>query len=238
MTDAKKTGALTVSKSCLFSVILATGLTLGTAASGAILSPDPTLPILGVPFVASGGGNCFPTAGVCFQLGALTFTSVVPSPPAPAPFNPSGQDIVANAFFTGELTDLSFAPLGPVMLTGTVGQEVLGRTTATATGSWTTELLAVDLTGPVLGHTLTMQLNTGTPSTGTASVTPVGGDESKGLFRIDSFFDVFVDLTLDTPTPLHATRQAHLEAAPEPASVALLTVGLLGLAASRRHRSR
>jgi PEP-CTERM motif-containing protein len=216
---------------------MAAGLTLGTEAGASVITSDPTLPVLGVPFAASGGGSCFPTAGVCFQFGSLTFTSVIGSPPAPAPFNASGQDILANAFFTGELTDTSFNPLGLVTLTGTVEQEVLGRTTATQTGSWATELLAVNLAGTVLGHNLTMTLDSGTPSTGTTSIVPITVDgNNNGTFRVDSFFDVFVDLTLDTPTPLHATRSAHLEAAPEPASVALLTMGLLSLAASRRRR--
>lgn len=220
-------------KSYLLGAVLVAGLTLGAPAGASVITSDPTLPVLGVPFGAAGGGNCFPAAGVCFQFGSLTFTSVIGSPT----FNASGEDILANAFFTGELTDLSFNPLGLITLTGTVEQEVFGRTFATQTGSWSTELLAVNLTGLVLGHTLTMQLNSGTPSTGTTSVTEIGvGTDDKQSFRIDSFFDVFVDLTLDTPTPLNATRSAHLDLVPEPASVAVLTVGLLSLAAARRRR--
>jgi hypothetical protein len=224
---------MTMSKSRLFAAVLSAGMTIGAAASGAIISSDPTLPVLGVPFAVSGGGSCFLPAGVCFVPGALTFTSVEASPPAPPPFNAAGQDIVTNTFFTGELTTLTSVPIGPVTLTGTVEQEVLERTFSTETGTWTTDLLAVNLTGPVLGHTLTMQLDSRTPSTGTTSIAPTGNPDS---FVISSFFDVFVDLSLDGPTPLNTTRAAHLELVPEPASIALLTAGLLGLAALRCHR--
>jgi hypothetical protein len=188
------------------------------------------LPVLGVAYAASGGPNCFPALHVCSQLGSLTFTSVISSA-----FDPFGQDILTNAFITGELTDSSLNFLSPITLTGTVEQEVTGRTTSAATGTWATKLLAVNLTGMVLGHTLTMTLDGSTPSTGTTSIVPIGDGDKTG-FRIDSFFDVFVDLTLDTTPPLQTTRASHLELAPEPASAAVLTVGLLSLAASRRRR--
>ena len=77
-----------------------------------------------------------------------------------------------------------------------------------------------------------------------ASVEAIAGSD---LFRIDSFFDVFVDLTLDGPTPLHATRSAHLAllpaAVPEPASLTLLAGAVLccppcDAAAARTEASR
>jgi len=230
---------MTMSKSYLFAVVLGAGSMMGVGASGAIISPSPTLPLLGVPFVVSGGGSCFPTAGVCFVPGTLTFTSVVPAPPAPPPFNVAGEDILTNAIFTGQLTTLSSLPLGLVTLTGTIEQEVLGRTFSTETGSWAVDLLAVDLTGPVLGHTLTMHLDGTTPSTGIASITPAGGPGDESSFLVSSSFDVFLDLSLDQTPPLHATREAHLDlAVPEPASLGLLTASLFGLTAVRRGRRR
>jgi hypothetical protein len=225
-----------MSKPYLFASLLTAGLTLCTAAGASVFSPTATLPLLGQAYATSGGGSCFPAAGACFQPGVLTFTSVVPSPPAPPAFNASGQDIVVNAFFTGELTDLSLVPIGQVTLTGTVEQEVLGRTSSVETGSWTTDLVSIDLTGAVLGRTLTMQLDGSTPSTGTTSIVLAGSGDNAG-FLISSFFDVFVDLSLDGTTPLHTTREAQLELVPEPASIALLSMGTLGLAMFRRKRT-
>lgn len=221
----------------LIPVILAAGLAFCSTARAAVISSSPSLPPLGVGFGVSGAGTCFNAAGVCAIPGVLTFTSVVASPPAPPAFNSSGQDIRVNATLTAELTTLSNVPIGSLVLTGTVEEEVLGRTFSTQTGSWSVELLAVELSGPVLGHTLSLQLDSATPSIGMASVEAIAGSD---LFRIDSFFDVFVDLTLDGPIPLHATRAAHLAllpaAIPEPASLTLLAGAVLGLATMGRRR--
>ena len=104
------------------------GLALGgTNARAAVFSSTPSLPPLNVPFVSAGVG-CFSVAALCIQPGSVTFTS------ATSTFDPSGQDIVANAVYTGTLTDLSHNALGPVVLTGTLKEEVLGRTFSTETG--------------------------------------------------------------------------------------------------------
>ncbi len=216
----------TVIAGCLSSLLAS------AAAHASYISATPTLPPLGVPFVSVGGVGCFPAAGVCVQPGSLTFTSVIS-----ASFDASGQNILANATYDGTLTNLSHVPIGPITLTGTVEEEVLGRTFSTQTGSWNTELLSLALSGPVLGHTLTLGLGV-PPSTGMASIQPVGVNQGEA-FRIDSFFDIFVDLTLDSTPPLHTTRgplHAELVAAPEPASLVLLVGGVLGLAAARRSR--
>ena len=93
----------------------------------------------------------------------------------------------------------------------------------------------MSLTGAVQGHTLTLTLGA-PPSTGGASVERIGdGFDAEG-FLIDSFFDIFVDLALDTTPPLNATRgPIHLAiAAPEPTSIALVGTGLLLLAGLRQ----
>lgn len=200
----------------------------GTGARAAVFSSTPSLPPLNVPFVSAGVG-CFQAAALCIQPGSVTFTS------ATSTFDLSGQDIVANAVYTGTLTDLSHNALGPVVLTGTLEEEVLGRTFSTETGTWSTEIKALLLAGAVQGHTLTLKLGA-PPSTGVASVESIGNDFDAEGFLIDSFFDVFVDLTLDTPTPLHTTLgPIHLAiAVPEPTSIALVGTGLLLLAGVRQ----
>jgi len=203
----------------------------GGVARAAIISTSPTLPPLDAPFVSADGVGCFPAAGVCVQPGSLTFDSVVSTM-----FDPTGQNIVANASYEGTLTTLSNTPIGPITLSGTVEQLVLGRTSATQTGTWNTELLAMLLTGPVLGNTLTLVLGS-TPSIGMASIEPIAEE----LFRIDSFFDIFVQLSLDSVPPLNATRgPIHAELAPagvpEPSVVTLLAAALLGLVGVRWRR--
>jgi hypothetical protein len=133
-------------------------------------------------------------------------------------------------------------------------QEIFGRGSDTETGTWATQILALSLTGlvtlPVLGtHPLDVTLDPANPSTGSTTVEPFGGgagfgladlpfDNSDGgeqLFRISSFFDVFVELQVEG-TPLTAERgPIHADlGVPEPASLALLAGPLLAMGIVRR----
>ena len=158
--------------------------------------------------------------------------------------NAAGQDIISGAIYSGTLTDLAHVPIMPVQLSGTVEQEVLGRTFPTQLGSWTVDLVSLSLSGLVLGHMLTLTLDPAheDESTGTTSITPIG-PSGIGGFRIDSFFDVFVELSLDTPIPLTTTREITAEAVqavPEPSSIAAIAIALsmTGILYRRRARHR
>jgi hypothetical protein len=193
-----------------------------TPAGASVITSTPTLPLLGVPYTTSPGANCFPLAGVCFSDATFTLTT-----PVSSSFNAAGQDITSGALYSATLTDLSDNPLGTLELTGTAEQEVLGRTSSTELGSWTTDLVSLSLSGPLLGHTLTLSLDTtpGHESTGETSIEQI----DRNRFRIDSFFDVFVDLTLDTLPPLHTTRgpiHATAGTIPEPPSIAAIAAAL------------
>ena len=208
------------------------GLTFGTGlARASIISSSPSLPPLGVPFSSPTGVGCFLTAGFCALPGALTVTSI-DFDPTKTFFDLSGQHIGGDATFTGTLTNLSHVPVGSFSLTGTFEMGVAGRMSDTAIGSWSAELDLLSLAGSVQGGTLTVGLQSTPSSTGMASVEPVAGQE--GLFRVDSFFDVFVDLNFGQ---LHAdVGPIRVALAPEPAGLALLAGPVLGLAALRRRR--
>ena len=200
-------------------------LCAGTAAARAqVITNSPSLPVLNSPYIAAASLGCFPAAMACVSGGSLTLTSVVSST-----FDSSGQDITADATYMGELTDLSNAPIGPLDLSGTISEEIVGRGSDTDTGTWTTDLTALSLTGQALGHTLDLTL--GGASSGTTSVIPLG--ENK--FQVTSFLNVFVDLTLEG-TGLTADVgpvQENLEPVDEPAGLALFAVPLLALIAVR-----
>ena len=201
------------------------------SALAAVISGTPTLPLLGVPYSSATGVGCFPTAGFCIEAGSLTFTAL-----SSKSFNTSGEDLTMQASYTGTLTDTSDHILGPLLLTGSVEEQVLGRTFSTETGSWNTKLVSLALSGPLQGHTLSLGLGA-SDSTGTNSIDPIGG----GLYQIDSFFDVFVDLTLDTNTPLHATRGPVLltlqpTPVPAPAGLTLLAAPVLFLSLAHWRR--
>lgn len=215
----------------LFGAFIAAWACVGPARAD-VISSTATLPLLDAPYVASTGAGCFTTAGVCVAGGSLTLTSLVSTS-----FNSFGQDILTDAVYTATLTNLGNTPIGSLTLTGTVEQEVIGRFTSTQTGSWTDDLVAVALSGPALGNTLTLGLDPSDTSSGTTSIVPVGD----GTFLINSFFDVFVDLSLDSPTPLQTSVgpiELTATAAPEPAGLVLLGLPLLTLCAVRLTASR
>lgn len=208
----------------------------GSGARAAVISSTPTLPVLGVTY-AGGGVGCFPAAGVCIDPGAFMPLALVSST-----FNATGQDIVTTVSYTGMLTTLTHAPLGPITLSGTMEQEVVGRTFDTELGTWETDLVSLALSGPVLGHTLTVGLDPTTPSVGSTSVSSLSRTDL--MFEIDSFFDVFVELSLDTPTPLH-TQRGPIHAAlvapaavAEPGTLALMGLGIALFAFGRRREWR
>ncbi len=79
----------------------------------------------------------------------------------------------------------------PVVLTGPVTTVVRGKGGAT-TGSWDTEILSMNLTGDVGGIPIEIRESPSLPSVGQTTVTAIGG----GRWQIDSFFDVYTELSI------------------------------------------
>jgi len=112
--------------------------------------------------------------------------------------------------------------------------------TATSTNPFTVETFSISIPGSNTKFQLDLPPPAG-DDTGTYTVTGGGGN-----FQINSFFDVFVDLTLDgafggntgspnfLPNSSTGLLQFELVNVPEPASLALLVPALLGLGWARR----
>jgi len=134
----------------------------------------------------------------------------------------------------GACTGLACAGLGippgfPVEMNGPVQTVVYDRLTS-LTGTFQTEIVAMSLTGT--GGIMIRESPT-LPSTGQTTITDIGG----GLYHIDSFFDVFTELSLDGGTnwiPNSGGPTHVVLGIPEPASVVLMGVALVGLLSWRR----
>ena len=198
-----------------------------------VVTDTATLPLLGFPYIASNPVGCFPAAGVCVSGGAFTLGL-----PVSSSFSALGQDITSAITYAATLTNLSNVPIGPVQLSGTFEQQVLGRTFATETGSWTTTIIALSLSGPVLGNNLTLMQDPTQQSNGKTSIAPTGDRR----FIVDSFFDVFFELKLDSAPPLQTKGgPIHVTAVtPLPAALPLFATGLgaLVLLAWRRKQKQ
>ena len=102
------------------------------------------------------------------------------------------------------------------------------------TGTFDTEMLEMSLSGvSPLGPFMIRESPTKV-STGKTTIADIGG----GLYQIDSFFDVFTELSTDGGQNwLPATSGAgHLALVPEPASMSLLVLGAVSMAGFVRRR--
>jgi hypothetical protein len=217
-------------------------LAISTSARADVISTSPLPVVLGVPYSSSTAGHCFPSAGYCVKLGSLTFDSLAAAPRygSPPVLPDIGEDFTLNVTYNGTLTYLDGTVVGPMTLTGTIDETFVGRTFDAETGSFNVDVNAINLSGPLNGNTVTLSLDDSPfdESTGSTVVTPL----PDATFDIASFFDVFVDVDLDTNTPLHARLgPIHLSMSdsqtvstiPEISSLAVLLGALASLLALR-----
>ena len=94
-----------------------------------------------------------------------------------------------------------------------------------------TELLQLDISGGNLPAGVLIRESPTLPSLGQTAIRDIGG----GQFQIASFFDVFTELSVDggqTWTP--SVGSVTMQLVPEPATVLLLTFGIVAGTAGRR----
>jgi hypothetical protein len=125
--------------------------------------------------------------------------------------------------------------LGQCPITATCPTEtiVFGKI-GNVTGTFDTEMLSMSLSGVTpLGPFMIRESPT-KQSLGKTTITDIGG----GLFQIDSFFDVFTELSTDGgATWIPSNNGAgHMVLVPEPTSMSLLAAGFVGLMGFIRRR--
>ena len=204
---------------------------LAESAQASVVTPTASLPLIGVPYVSPPpGAGCFTIATACVNPGAFILTN-------PVMYSYSGGDQIITAGVTYDATltpPMETNIIGSVDLAGTVEMTVIGRASNTETGSFTVDITELSLSGPLSlsgspldGRTLMVGLDTSETSSGTTTIVADGA-----AFKINSFFDVFVDITLDLPTtsPSTSVGPIFLVAVPEPSTWALALLGFAGLA--------
>jgi hypothetical protein len=180
-----------------------------------------------------------------YQIGALTIQAVrirhsgfLASFPPPLTVGAStshtfgstlqGQIIVNNGP-PAPFTDPATVSVTVTKASGPAGSSPLG--------TFNTQMTQLDVD---LGGGMKIRIDPTTPSVGQTTISDAGG----GQFRINSFFDIFTDLSLDngaTWTPSSVSGHVDLTANPEPSSLVLGSIGAvvcLGAVRARRRRSR
>jgi len=134
------------------------------------------------------------------------------------------------------LVSVNGSPFTAASGNGPATWETFGKI-GNVTGTFATEWLSMTISGTSPFGPFMIRESPTLASTGQTTISALGG----GQFKIDSFFDVFTELSIDGGASwLPANSSAHviLTELPEPSAYALcgLAVGLLGLSRARRSR--
>jgi hypothetical protein len=243
---ARAEGAL---RKLFTSVVLAASLLLlpATAQAIPVISTSPSLPPT----------HCLPGANFTFcayrAVQPVTYTNV------PSPFGPVtvvldnifhfGGPLFSDDFriivraasggntletFNSTLTAMASIngnPAIPFSLTGSVQIMLFGYNDGDL-GTFNTEMVSMLLTD---GGTTRVRESPTLASLGQTSIADIGG----GFFAIDSFFDVFTELSLDSGanwTPSQ-TSERVITGVPEPGTLSLLGIGVIAIRLIRRRRA-
>jgi hypothetical protein len=131
------------------------------------------------------------------------------------------------------MVSINGGPLQPIMMSGPVDTVAYNKGPTDTTGTFDTEMLSMSLTGAGV----MIRESPTRASTGKTSITDIGG----GMYHIDSFFDVFTELSVDggmTWIPKAGNRgtRVYLGGIPEPSSLVLATLAMFGAAGLTRRR--
>jgi hypothetical protein len=196
-------------------------------------APDDRLPNPAQPHVSNGPivYPGVPGGPIAIEMLALSLSG--PGLQSPTPTGPGtwAVDSFFDVFFQIE-------PVGPPGPTQQGTNNAAGHVQGTGadTGPNTrlidTEMLQLDLGSP---SGIMIRESPTLPSQGQTQITDVGG----GMYHIDSFFDVFTEISIDGGGSWYPSQgPAHLTSLPEPSSIVLLAIaGVVLIRVARRRRA-
>jgi hypothetical protein len=183
------------------------------AARSSLITTDPALPPDG-DYVSPDGSFAYSGVGVILDdpiLRPLVATAVL---------TPVGADEQEDFNATFDAVEIGLG-LGSLQLTGSVSVMTFGKIGNT-TGTFQTEIISMSLTGTTSMGSVIIREDPGISSLGQTTITNLGG----GLYEIDSFFDVFTELSFDGGNNWFACdAPTQLGVTPEPATICLFALG-------------
>ena len=209
---------------CLTALLI---LAVAISSTASVITTDPNLP----PNV---GGYVSPTqVHACYpNCASIDLTNVLHS----FFFNVIRIPVGPNELETFNSTATGMVSVGggsfnPVTLDGPVQTTVFGKVGNTI-GTFATEMTAMNL----VGAGVTIRESPTLQSTGQTTITDNGG----GTYRIDSFFDIFTELSIDggqSWIPSIGSTHVDLVDFPEPAAWLLCCTGLLAVMRAKSRKT-
>jgi len=211
-------------------------LVLGSVLLGILMLPVPGfgyvvtnsrfLPPSGSGYVGPGGPEAAYGGGIMIANVSHGGFDNSFAPPAPGMTDTHSF----NSVVTGQVSFDAGTTWNPFMGSGLVTVRITFSGHSGNTDMYSTEMLGLNVSGGALPPGVMLRESPTLASTGETTIADLGD----GDFRIDSFFDVFTELSLDDGmTWMPSTEPAvHMSVTPEPATLGLLMLG--GLMLRRR----
>ena|ERR1017187_2441392 len=223
-------------KTFMLHISLLLAAMLGTSLSAQIISTDPNLPGTPQGFYTNSSGPL--SVNYIFSVSTTASVSGVDLKNFTGISRVNGVSDETDSF-SGSLffANISFneSPVIPMTSVTSSGSWVLYNKVGQTTGTFATELLSLNIRTVTAAGTFFLRESPTLASTGSTTIAGLGG----GQYSINSYFDVYTEISTDDVNwvPASDPIQLELTVVPEPTTIGLVVVGLLGALGIRRRKA-